>query len=145
VGRARVAFLGAIVGASLGLASFAYLAFILMTRTPHSGVTTDINVALVMMFAGILTQMTGTILRRRWRVDYFGREAIVSRILKDGYASVRVDGIPYLAFAKEEFHKGDRVLLQAPTLDGVPVRSEFVAFQTGIRDQVQTRTRADHE
>jgi len=40
-----------------------------------------------------------------------------------------VDGVPYWAFVRDEVNRGDRVILQAAEVDGVPVLADFVAVR----------------
>src|SRR5436853_1013251 len=127
--RARVAFVGAVLGSCVGVAGFAYIGFVLATRPLHSGLTADFVAAIVLWLAGLVVAQSGTILRRRWRRDYIGREAAVSWISRNRNARVRVDGVPYWAFVRDEVHRGDRVLLQAAEVDGIPVRADFVAVR----------------
>jgi hypothetical protein len=130
MGRARVASIAAVLGAGAALAGLAYIGFVNITRPSHSGVTPDFVAAIVVLLAGGVTAQAGAALRRRWRSDYIGREATVSRISRNRYARVRVDGVPYWAFVKDEVHRGDRVLLQANKVDGVPILADFVAVRT---------------
>jgi len=127
--RARVAFVGAVLGSCVGVAGFAYIGFVLATRPLHSGLTADFVAAIVLWLAGLVVAQSGTILRRRWRRDYIGREAAVSWMSRNRNARVRVDGVPYWAFVRDEVNRGDRVLLQAAEVDGIPVRADFVAVR----------------
>jgi len=129
MGRARLASGVAVLGISAAVAGLAYVGFVNTTRPLHSGVTTDFAAAIVLLVAGTALAQIGTLLRRRWRRDYIGREAIVSRISRNRYARVRVDGVPYWAFVRDEVNRGDRVILQAAEVDGVPVLADFVAVR----------------
>ena len=95
--RARVASVGAMLGIGVAVACLAYIGFVTATRPLYSGVTADLLAAIVVLFAGTVIARVGTLLRRRWRRDYIGREVTVSRISRDRYARVRVDGVPYWA------------------------------------------------
>ena len=127
--RARVASASAVLGICVAVASLAYIGFVNATRPLHSGVTADLVIAVVLLLAGTVIARVGTLLRRRWRREYIGREATVSRVFHDRYARVRVDGVPYRAFARDQVNRGDRVLLQAAEIDGVPVLADFVAVR----------------
>jgi len=136
--RARVAFVGAVLGSCVGVAGLAYIGFVLATRPSHSGLTADFVAAIVLWLAGLVVAQFGTLLRLRWRRDYIGREAVVSWISRNRNARVRVDGVPYWAFARDEVHRGDRVLLQAAEVDGIPVRADFVAVRATPRLLIHT-------
>ena len=127
--RARVASVGAMLGIGVAVACLAYIGFVTATRLLYSGVTADLVAAIVLLLAGTVIARVGTLLRRRWRRDYIGREVTVSRISRDRYARVRVDGVPYWAFVRDQVSRGDRVLLQASEIDGMPVRADFVAVR----------------
>ncbi len=131
MGRARVAFVGALLGICVAVAGFAYSGFVLSTRPLHSGLTADLVAAIVMLLVGLIVGQIGTILRRRWRRDYIGREAVISWVSRNRYARVRVDGVPYWAFVRDEVKRGDRVILQAAEVDGMSVRADFVAVRAG--------------
>ncbi len=135
--RARVAFVSAVLGSCVAVAGLGYVGFVFATRPLHSGVTADFVAAIVLLLAGNVIALTGGVLRRRWRGDYVGREATVSWISRNRYARVRVDGVPYWAFVRDEINRGDRVLLQASEIDGVPVQADFVAVRTSPRFRIQ--------
>ena len=113
VGRARAAFVFAVLGTGVLVAGFAYIGFVFATRPLHSGMTADFAAAIVLNLAGTAIALIGTLLRQRWRGDYVGREATVSWVTRNRYARVLVDGVPYWAFVRDEIHRGDRVLLKA--------------------------------
>src|SRR3989454_6788157 len=104
--RARVASVGAMLGIGVAVACLAYIGFVTATRPLHSGVTADLVAAIVVLLAGTVIARVGTLLRRRWRRDYIGREVTVSRISRDRYARVRVDGVPYWAFVRDQVSRG---------------------------------------
>jgi hypothetical protein len=137
VGRARVAFVTAVLGACLLVAGWAYIGFVFATRPLHSGLTADFAAAMVLVPTGTGIGLIGTLLRQRWRGDYIGREATVSWVTRNRYARVLVDGVPYWAFVRDEIHRGDRVLLQSTHVDGVPVRSDFVAVRANPGPSIQ--------
>src|SRR5207244_7316965 len=128
--RARVASVGAMLGIGVAVACLAYIGFVTATRPLHSGVTADLVAAIVVLLAGTVIARVGTLLRRRWRRDYIGREVTVSRISRDRYARVRVDGVPYWALVRDEVSRGDRVLLQPPEIDGMRVWADFLPVRT---------------
>src|SRR2546425_11143372 len=125
--RARIAYVGAMLGIGVAVACLAYIGFATATRPLHSGVTADLVAAIVVLLAGTVIARVGTLLRRRWRRDYIGREVTVSRISRDGYARVRVDGVPYWAFVRDQGSRGDRVLLQASEIECISGGGGFVA------------------
>src|SRR5207247_2693334 len=112
MGRARVAFVGAVLGSCVAVAGLAYIGFVFATRPLHSGVTADFVAAIVLLVVGGFVGHIGSFLRRRWHRDYIGREAVISWVSRNRYARVRVDGVPYWAFVRDEVKRGDRVLLQ---------------------------------
>jgi len=127
--RTRAAFLGAVLGSCVAVSGLAYIGFVFATRPLHSGLTTDFVAAIVMLLVGLVVAQFGTFLRRRWRRDYIGREAVVSWVTRNRYARVRVDRVPYWAFVRDEVNRGDRVILQAVEIDGSSIRAEFVAVR----------------
>ena len=129
MGRARVAFVCAVLGACVAVTGLAYIGFVFATRPLHSGLTADFVAATALWLAGLVVAQFGTFLRRRWRRDYIGREAVVSWVSRNRNARVRVDGVPYWAFVRDEVKRGDRVLLQGAEVDGIPVRTDFVAVR----------------
>ena len=137
VGRARAAFVFAVLGTGVLVAGFAYIGFVFATRPLHSGMTADFAAAIVLNLAGTAIALIGTLLRQRWRGDYVGREATVSWVTRNRYARVLVDGVPYWAFVRDEIHRGDRVLLKATEVDGVPVRADFVATRANPGPPIQ--------
>ena len=102
MGRARVAFVGAVLGSCVAVAGLAYLGFVFATRPLHSGVTADFVAAIVLLVVGGFVGHIGSFLRRRWHRDYIGREAVISWVSRNRYARVRVDGVPYWAFVSDE-------------------------------------------
>ena len=82
-----------------------------------------------MLLVGLVVTQFGTFLRRRWRRDYIGREAVVSWVSRNRYARVVVDGVPYWVFVRDEINRGDRVILQAVEIDGSSNRADFVAVR----------------
>ncbi len=78
MGRARVAFVCAVLGACVAVTGLAYIGFVFATRPLHSGLTADFVAATALWLAGLVVAQFGTFLRRRWRRDYIGREAVVS-------------------------------------------------------------------
>jgi len=129
MGRARIAFISAVLGSCVAVAGLAYIGLVFATRPLHSGITADFVTAIVMLLVGLVVGQIGTVLRRRWRRDYIGREAVVSWVSRNRYARVRVEGVPYWAFVRDEVNRGDRVLLQAAEADDVPIRADFVAVR----------------
>jgi len=127
--RARIAFVGAVLGSCVAGAGLAYIGFVFATRPSHSGLAADSIAAIVLLLAGLVVGQIGTFLRRRWRRDYIGREAVVSWVSRNRYARVRVEGVPYWAFVRDEVKRGDRVLLHGAEVDGMPIRADFVAVR----------------
>src|SRR5437867_13350333 len=127
--RTRAAVLGAVLGSCVAVSGLAYIGFVFATRPLHSGLTTDFVAAIVMLLVGLVVTQFGTFLRRRWRRDYIGREAVVSWVSRNRYARVRVEGVPYWAFVRDEVKRGDRVLLQGAEVDGMPIRADFLAVR----------------
>src|SRR5438445_12956192 len=107
--RARIAFVGAVLGSCVAGAGLAYIGFVFATRPSHSGLAADSIAAIVLLLAGLVVGQIGTFLRRRWRRDYIGHEAVVSWVSRNRYARVRVGGVPYWAFVRDEVKRGDRV------------------------------------
>jgi len=135
--RTRAAFLGAVLGSCVAVSGLAYIGFVFATRPLHSGLTTDFVAAIVMLLVGLFVAQFGTFLRRRWRRDYIGREAVVSWVSRNRYARVVVDGVPYWAFVRGEINRGDRVILQAAEVDGSSVRADFVAVRANAGLPIQ--------
>ena len=135
--RTRAAFIGAVLGSCVAVSGLAYIGFVFATRPLHSGLTTDFVAAIVMLLVGLFVAQFGTFLRRRWRRDYIGREAVVSWVSRNRYARVVVDGVPYWAFVRGEINRGDRVILQAAEVDGSSVRADFVAVRANAGLPIQ--------
>ncbi len=128
MGKARVAYLlsfAFLLG--VGIPGFAYLSIVLFSRPLHSGITPDIIVAIVAFLVGTSVGSTCTVLRRRWRTEFLGQVATVGGMTRGPTARVVVAGIPYWAFIKEPVRKGDKVVLTSTTIEGAPVRTDFVA------------------
>lgn len=129
--RARVAW---IVGAVLtlsGAAAMAYLSLVLLTRPLHSGITPDIWAAIVYMLPTLAAGPAFRVLWRRWRKDYLGHQATVTRVFPGSMARVWVEGVPYSAFIREPVRRGDRVILKSLDWQGAPIRADFAAEKTG--------------
>src|SRR5437899_7810414 len=65
--RARVAFVGAVLGSCVGVAGFAYIGFVLATRPLHSGLTADFVAAFILWLTDLVVPLAFAILRRRRR------------------------------------------------------------------------------
>ena len=125
--RARVAWIAQAALTLSGAGAMVYLSLVLLTRPLHSGITPDVWAALVYLLPALAAGSAFRILWRRWRKDYLGHEATVTRVFRGSVARVWVQGVPYSAFVSAPVQQGDRVILKSLEYQGAPIRTDFVA------------------